>query len=69
MTYANASTARLAAHAARADGPATRTVRVRVLDKDGASNVYTATLTVTNVAPTGSLADRTVDEGRRSRSG
>jgi hypothetical protein len=62
VTYATASTANSQATPA-GDGPATRTVRVRVLDKDGASNVYTATLTVINVAPTGSLADQTVDEG------
>ncbi len=62
VTYANAATASSQPTPA-GDGPATRTVRVRVIDKDGASNVYTATLTVTNVAPTGSLADRTVDEG------
>ena len=39
-------------------------MRVRVIDKDGASNVYTATVTVSNVAPTATLADVTVDEGK-----
>ncbi|WP_028065960.1 beta strand repeat-containing protein [Solirubrobacter soli] len=65
VTYANASTALTAnvPAALTADGPATRTMRIRVIDKDGGSNVYTETVTVTNVAPTGTLANRTVDEG------
>jgi hypothetical protein len=64
-TYAgtNAATTAPVPPALTADGPATVTVRVRVLDKDGASNVYTATITVANVKPTAKLADVTVDEG------
>jgi hypothetical protein len=62
VTYADASAANSQATPA-GDGPATRTVRVRVIDKDGASTVYTATLTVTNVAPTATLADATTAEG------
>ena len=65
-TYAGASTATTAAVPANltANGPATVPVRVRVLDKDGASTAYTATITVRNVAPTAKLADVTVDEGK-----
>jgi hypothetical protein len=70
-TYAGASTATTAAVPSNltADGPAAVPVRVRVLDKDGASNVYTATLTVGNVAPTAKLGDVTVDEGARATVG
>ena len=76
VTYANATTATTGSVPA-ADGPSTRLVRVRVIDKDGGTNVYTATVTVLNVAPTGALAnqyrrrgsDRDVraDQRRRSR--
>ena len=52
-----------------ADGPVTRAVRVRAIDKDGGSNVYTATVTVNNVAPTGALTDRTVNEGQTATFG
>ena len=38
-------------------------MRVRVIDKDGGSNVYTATVTVNNVKPTAALANSSVDEG------
>ncbi|HEX6023493.1 MAG TPA: PKD domain-containing protein, partial [Solirubrobacter sp.] len=58
-TYATASaatTANLPA-ALTADGPATRNVRVAVVDKDGGFNTYSATVTVSNVAPTGTLAN------------
>ena len=34
-----------------ADGPATRTVRARIIDKDGGFTEYTTTITVNNVAP------------------
>jgi hypothetical protein len=65
VTYANASTATTANVPANltSDGPATRTARVRVIDKDGASNVYTGTVTVDNVKPTAQLANSDVDEG------
>ncbi|MDA0161791.1 PKD domain-containing protein [Solirubrobacter ginsenosidimutans] len=65
LTYANASsatTAQLPA-ALTADGPVTRTVRAAVIDKDGGFSSYTATVTVRNVVPTGTLANVTVDEG------
>jgi hypothetical protein len=65
VTYANASAAATETTPA-GDGlavPAARTVRVRVIDEDGASTVYTATITVTNVKPTAKLAAATVDEG------
>ena len=40
-------------------------MRVRVIDKDGASNVYTSTLTVDNVAPSFTpTATTPVDEGK-----
>ena len=35
-----------------ADGPATRTIRARISDKDGGFNDYTTTINVQNVAPT-----------------
>ena len=65
-TYATATASATAPvpAALTADGPGTHTLRVRVLDKDGASNVYSATLTVANVKPTAKLADVTVDEGK-----
>jgi hypothetical protein len=37
------------------DGPGTRTVRGRVLDKDGGFTDYIVTITVTNVAPTAGI--------------
>ena len=64
-TYATAVTSASAAvpAALTADGPATRTVRAVVVDKDGGLRSFTTTVTVTNAAPTGALADRTVTEG------
>jgi hypothetical protein len=49
-----------------ADGPATRTVSVKVTDKDGASDTKTFAVTVANVAPTVTLSaanDLSVNEG------
>jgi hypothetical protein len=59
----SATTANLPA-ALTADGPVTRNVRVAVVDKDGGFTAYSATVTVTNVAPSGTLANSgPVDEG------
>lgn len=50
--------------ATTADGPDAHTVRVRVSDKDGGSNTYTARITVRGVAPTAALPDvGPIDEG------
>ena len=47
-----------------ADGPATRSVRIRVTDKDGGSSNYRTTFQVGNVSPTASLfSPAAVDEG------
>ena len=47
-----------------ADGPATRTVRAQIEDKDGGFMEYTTDITVNNVAPTATLGnDGPVDEG------
>ncbi len=67
VTYAAASTATTQNVPANltADGPATVLVRVKVIDKDGESNVYTANVTVTNVAPSFTPAATTpIDEGQ-----
>ena len=65
VTYANAVTRRppTSRRNLTADGPGTVNVRVRVIDKDGGSNVYTADVDVDNVAPTATLADVTTAEG------
>src|SRR5262245_54796958 len=49
-----------------ADGPGTRTVRGRIMDKDGASADFTTTITINNVAPsvTANQTTVTVDEGQ-----
>lgn len=49
-----------------ADGPGTRTVRGRILDKDGAFSEYTTTITINNAPPTLTVdhATVTVDEGQ-----
>ncbi|MCA9926806.1 MAG: Ig-like domain repeat protein, partial [Anaerolineales bacterium] len=39
-----------------ADGPGTRTVRARILDKDGGYTDYTTSITINNVAPTASIS-------------
>ena len=50
--------------AAMQDGPATRTVRGRVIDKDGGFTDYTVTLTIDNVAPTATFSNSgSVNEG------
>ena len=58
-TYAQASTATTAnlPAALTADGPATRNVRVAVVDRDGGFTPYNATVTITNVAPSATLAN------------
>ena len=58
-TYAQASTATTAnlPAALTADGPATRSVRVAVVDQDGGFTPYNAAVTVTNVAPSATLAN------------
>jgi hypothetical protein len=65
VTYANATAATTADVPAdlTADGPGTVLTRIRIIDKDGGSTVYTETVTVTNVAPTARLNDSSVDEG------
>jgi hypothetical protein len=64
-TYATAVTSATAAlpAALTADGPITRTVRAALLDKDGGIRTVTTTVTVTNAAPSGTLAGQTVAEG------
>ena len=64
-TYASATTSTSATVPASflADGPTTRTVRGVVIDKDGGLRPYTTSITVTNLAPTGTLANRSVQEG------
>ena len=52
-----------------ADGPTTRTVRGVVIDKDGGLRPYTTSITVTNLAPTGTLANRSVQEGETATIG
>src|SRR5262249_39708317 len=48
-----------------ADGPATRTVTVKVTDKDGGADTKTFTVTVRNVAPTAALANNgPISEGQ-----
>ena len=37
------------------DGPATKTIKGAILDRDGGRHEYTATLTVTNAAPTATI--------------
>jgi hypothetical protein len=56
-TYAGSTTAASAGVPASllADGPTTRTVRGRIIDKDGGFSDYTTTVTVTNVAPVATL--------------
>jgi hypothetical protein len=56
-TYAGGSTATSQAvpPALLADGPATVTVKARIIDKDGAATDYTTTINVLNVAPTATL--------------
>ena len=39
------------------DGPGSRTVRACIKDKDEGSTCYTTTITITNVAPTATLAN------------
>ena len=58
-TYAQASTATTAdlPAALTADGPGTRNVRVAVVDRDGGFTPYNATVTVTNTAPSATLAN------------
>ncbi|WP_081690940.1 PKD domain-containing protein [Conexibacter woesei] len=61
-TYAGSTTSSSAAVPTTDDG--TVTVRAAIIDQDGASNTYTKTLTVNNVAPDGTVAnDGPVDEG------
>ncbi|MGH3088601.1 MAG: hypothetical protein ACRDSJ_14955, partial [Rubrobacteraceae bacterium] len=62
-TYAN-SGASASTTCARGDGPATRTVRARIIDKDGGFTEYMKNITVNNVAPTATLAvPSTVNQG------
>ena len=50
-----------------ADGPATRTVSVKVTDKNGASDTKTFTVAVANVAPTVDAAPADQSVGQRGR--
>ena len=68
-TYAGsvATSSQLVSAALLADGPGTRTVKGRIIDKDGASTDYTTTITINNVRPVLVVAvDQTVNEGRCS---
>src|SRR5262249_4616991 len=50
--------------AGSADGPSSRTVALRVTDNEGASTIATATLSITNTAPTATLSSSgPVNEG------
>ena len=49
--------------AAAVDGPATRTVAVRVTDSDGLTGLATATVGVVNAAPTATFTGSTVSSG------
>src|SRR5262249_22498637 len=50
--------------AGSADGPASRTVALRVTDNEGARSIGTATLSITNTAPTATLSNSgPVNEG------
>lgn len=39
-----------------ADGPGARTIRARIIDKDGAGNDYTTTIAISNAPPTATLS-------------
>ena len=58
-TYAGSGTAATAnlPAALTDDGPVTRTVKGRILDKDGGFTEYTTTITVTNVRPTATFTN------------
>jgi PKD repeat protein len=67
-TYAGsvATSSQLVSAALLADGPGTRTVKARILDKDGGFTDYTTTITINNVAPeliNIVVDDATIDEG------
>src|SRR5262249_20361281 len=50
--------------AGSADGPSSRTVALRVTDNEGARSIGTATLSITNTAPTATLSNNgPVNEG------
>ena len=50
-----------------AEGPGSRTVGSRIIDKDGGFNDYTTTISITNVAPTATLSAGTpINEGSSS---
>ena len=65
-TYAGSGTSNFATVPAIyfADGPGTRVVRGRIIDKDGGFTDYTTTITINNVAPIANAGvDQTVAEG------
>lgn len=65
-TYAGSSTSASAAVPASllADGPGSRTVRARIIDKDNGFTDYTAVIQIDNVAPTATLGNSgPVNEG------
>jgi hypothetical protein len=53
--------------ALNADGPSQRTIHVAAIDRDEGRHVYDATFTVTNAAPTATLADATTASGTPAR--
>jgi hypothetical protein len=64
-TYAGSGTATSATFTAP-DGPATRTVGLRVIDKDGSATDYTRSITINNVGPSGTpTAPATLKEGEQ----
>ena len=65
-SYAGAVTASSVAVPAAllADGPKTVRVSAAIFDKDGGMRIYATTIEVTNAAPSATLADVTVAEGR-----
>ncbi|MGD9635586.1 MAG: PKD domain-containing protein, partial [Pirellulales bacterium] len=67
-TYAGSVTnnVQMVSAALLADGPATRTVKARIIDKDGGFTDYTTDITVNNVAPKLTnivIEDSTIEEG------
>ena len=68
-TYAGSVTSdsQIVSAALLADGPATRTVRARIIDVDNGITDYTTDITVNNVAPkliNLAADDNTIDEGQ-----
>ena len=56
-TYANTAGSTASTTCTYDDGPSTRTVKARIIDKDDGFSEYTTVVTVDNVAPTASLSN------------